>query len=117
MFAHHLESAVIGADSIRLDDIARACWRGLEQGAITETDAGASSEAIDARRAAKPVLSQRRAPRSPIGKLPSSAAAAKRRPAPCCLKYPQLSRWASKPRYLSSLGNASSTVGVPCSLT
>jgi hypothetical protein len=32
MFAHHLESAVIGADSLTLDDISRACWKGFEEG-------------------------------------------------------------------------------------
>ena len=75
MFAHHLESAVIGADSLTLDDISRACSKGLVDGTINEDDAGAIYEAVQARRLAirqshgpkppTPALPKRRAPRSP----------------------------------------------------
>jgi hypothetical protein len=75
MFAHHLEAAVIGADSLTLDDISRACWKGFEEGVISEADAESISLAVEARRQAlrgferpkpaKPFLSQRREPRSP----------------------------------------------------
>jgi hypothetical protein len=74
LFAHHLESAVIGADSLTLDDISRACSRGLAEGAISEVDAGAIYEAVQARRLAirqspgpkppTPTLPKRREPRS-----------------------------------------------------
>src|SRR5215471_796606 len=75
MFAHHLESAVIGADSLTLDDISRACWKGFEEGVISEADATAISEAVQARRLVlrqslgpkppTPALPKRREPRSP----------------------------------------------------
>jgi hypothetical protein len=74
LFAHHLESAVIGADSLTLDDIARACWKGFEEGAISEADAESISLAVEARRLAlrqshrprppTPALAERRKPRS-----------------------------------------------------
>jgi hypothetical protein len=76
LFAHHLESAVIGADSLTLDDISRACSRGLAEGAINEVDAGAIYETVQARRLdlrknqhgpkpPTPALPKRREPGSP----------------------------------------------------
>jgi hypothetical protein len=53
MFTHHLESATIGADSLTLDEISRACWKGFEEGIISEADAAAISEAVQARRIAE----------------------------------------------------------------
>ena len=41
-----MESAVIGADSLTLDDISRACWKGFEEGVISEADAAAISASI-----------------------------------------------------------------------
>jgi hypothetical protein len=76
LFAAHLEASVLGADSLTLDDIARACWKGFEEGVISEADAAAISEAVEARRQIlrgeigtrkppRPFLSQPRKPRSP----------------------------------------------------
>jgi hypothetical protein len=67
LFAHHLESAVIGADSLTLDDISRACWKGFEEGVISEADAAAISEAVQARRLA---LRQSHGPKPPTPALP-----------------------------------------------
>jgi hypothetical protein len=44
-----LESAVIGADSLTLDDISRACWKGFEEGVISEADAAAAFSTVDLR--------------------------------------------------------------------
>jgi hypothetical protein len=50
--AEQLESAVLGASPLVLDDIMRACWRGLAAGELSELDAEGVSEAAEARRAA-----------------------------------------------------------------
>jgi hypothetical protein len=80
LFAHHLEAAVIGADSLTLDDISRACWKGFEERVISVVDAAAISEAVAARTRPAPPKPTKGAPRSSrdrrIG-LPRSSAAAR----------------------------------------
>jgi hypothetical protein len=70
----HLEAALIGADLETCDDINRRLWQAYAAGEITDTDAGAVSEAVASRRQAikaagpkptRPPTRQRREPRSP----------------------------------------------------
>src|SRR3954471_24446032 len=103
MFVEQLRCTIEASLRIELARVAQLLWRAYGAGHITEAEAAALSEAIEARRALPPPQkpAQRRLGSRPRNHLPAwSAAAAGPPPGLCRRSSPAGSPWPSKRSWL-----------------